>query len=87
MPEYLVRSGGLCAVVQAAGTVEAFHAGIVNWKHDDDGVLELGASIEVTALDDCDAAKTYLNAPATLALLGFEEPESCGLAVSTTTVS
>jgi hypothetical protein len=87
MPEYLVRSGRLCAVVQAEGAVEAIHSGIANWKQDDDGVLELGASIEVTALDDCDAAKVYLNAPATLALLGFEEPESCGLAVSPTTVS
>lgn len=87
MPEYLVRSGNLCAVVEADGTIEAVHSGIAHWKADDDGMLELGNVIEIVALDACDAAKTYLNAPATLALMGFEDTDSCGCTAPTMTVS
>ncbi len=86
MPEYLVRSGQLCAVVEAEGTIEAIHAGIVHRAPDDDP-LELGAVIEVIDLAQCEAATTYFQSAATLAMLNFQEPDVCGLAVTTGSVS
>lgn len=85
MAEFLVRSGKLCAVAKAEGPIDAIMVAVGNWKTDQDGVLEIGKVIQVIALDECELATTYLNAAGTLALLGFEEPESCGLAVSDTT--
>ena len=99
MPEYLVRSGGLCAVVEADNEGAAIHSAIANWKDTpaaahcpgcecpDDDVLQLGAVTQVLPLDLCDDRIVYLPTASMLTKMGFEEPESCGFAVATTTVS
>ena len=87
MPDFLIRSGVLCAVVDADNAGAAIHGAIANWKSTDDGVLELGAVTQVLPLDLCEDRMVYLPTGTMLAGMGFEEPESCGLAVATTTVS
>lgn len=83
MPEFLVRSGPLCAVVDADDTVDAFTKAVTECG---DG-LQLGSSTQIIALDACEAATTYQSTLGLLKIIGFEDQTPCGSPDVTTTGS